>query len=344
MKRSCWLLLMCFSIAISAADNTSLKEYRQLTLADLPNSLHKATPESFEKLQLSSLKIQQTKKEGNPADKYVNTGLMLDVALLDPGYILLRTPGPYVTYPMTRFGSMSINRDGMLVIQHLYVQSMSSYGNIYLPSPILPPVATTAVGAQLNLSTVQEYEIHNSVYDSRGNYHIIGFHFIPLSNTAVSVVGTDEYENVFVVGSLYFNLDGTLAEQRGLTKITLYSARDDFEPIIFDMDFRGTTAYSSVGSSTYLLTANGFSAGGLVGILIGTDGSLHANYSNGVAVMFDQIAVGIESSSDLTPYMPLYPMSIWVAKSHPEYPRQHYTGIGFLSGYLEKDAFRIPDA
>ena len=107
MKRFCLLLLRGFILVINAADDVTLKDYRHLTLEDLPKDLRKATPESIKKLHLSQLKTEQNKSNENPV--YIYTGGALDVALTNPGYILLRSPGPLVVYPMTRFGAMSVS-------------------------------------------------------------------------------------------------------------------------------------------------------------------------------------------------------------------------------------------
>lgn len=352
--------ILCLAIAILSWPifaNTFIQEqgYRSFSVKDLPKSLQKASAASLKNFHPERLSLRHKAASAKlDKKKYEKTERPLDVALLDDGYIVTRTPGPLKTYAVTRFGNMRINEQGKLMIFDLNVQGRFCeftedeylYNcDITIPAPILPPTATSLVKMQVNLKegyeTSPPFSISFVVINSMGGWNSLKAAFIPLSTGKKRVVITDFNEAILADGELHFNRKGILTEQIGLEEITVDSA--DAEPLVFSLDFSGSTSFPLIDSQVIHFSHDGYIAGELLGFSIANDGGLSAYYSNGIEVDFAQIHATTEYPEDLTPYLPLYPNNIWTFKEHPQRQRNVAVGIRFLSGWLEGEARRLPN-
>lgn len=175
------------------------KTYRLFSFKDLPKSLQRASAKSlknFHPIKMTANAKASTESEFDQ-NKYRKTERPLDIALLDEGYILTRTPDLFRTYVETRFGRMDVNKDGELVIYDLNVQgdtcqypdsnwpgTLDYNCDIHITSPILPPEATSLVNMKLNINTAisksQNYNADFSVFDSRGERHEFSVQFFDI--------------------------------------------------------------------------------------------------------------------------------------------------------------------
>lgn len=360
MKKIFCIGIILLSSQVFANNLEHEKNYRLFSVKDLPKSLQRATAKSLNNFHSSKIAVKPKAfiKAEIDQNKYKKTEQPLDVALLDEGYIVTRTPGPLRTYAVTRFGQMHVNMQGEIVIFDLNVQDWGAchysgpnwpqraeYNcDIQMPAPILPPAATTEVKMKLNLNTrLPKSENYNAGFwaiDSRGEQHRFSVQFITVSVSKVNVIVTDENSAMIANGELKFDKKGELAQQVGLKPLIMNNA--EVEPLKFDLDLSGTTNYSSLDSTMIDLNYNGYGSGELYYIEIMNDGSMGALYSNGIKVNFAQIHTTIEDSQDLTPYLPLYPNNVWTFKEHPERMPAIVVGIRFLTGWLEKEAYRLP--
>jgi len=343
MKKMLCLVALCLSQLVFA-NPISETHYRTLKLSDLPISLQKAAPHSFKDYVFVKPVMQSTvKNKISIDDEYIETGRSLDVALLDMqgrnGYIVTREPA-FRIFVMTRFGVMDFDENGMLRIMDLFVQGHSDE-NIQAPSPILPPSPTTLVKAQLNINN--HFVMAVDVYNSRGDIRHMSIEFMASSSRNVTAVVKDENGLIVANGQLVFDTTGQLAQASGFKSIMLPSRDGAAMPLVFDMDFAGTTNYSSIDSKLIKLATDGYAAGELMNVSVENDGTLTATYTDSLKVEFAQIHVSSEEVADMTPYMLLYPMNVWTPKKHPEWHRGVLLGTRFLSGYLEKAALKLPD-
>ena len=163
------------------------------------------------------------------------------------------------------------------------------------------------------------YSTPVQIYDSLGNPHTMTYYFVK-TNTVPAGGGAEwqvhanvdgtEFSNVNLGAGagnplkLDFDTNGKLTTAMPIAGVTvnLAGVATDLQaagvnqtngattPLIFGLDFTGTTQYGSV-SGTNSITSDGYSSGRLVGLSVGGDGVIQGRYSNGQARDLAQVVL-----------------------------------------------------
>jgi flagellar hook protein FlgE len=141
------------------------------------------------------------------------------------------------------------------------------------------------------------------VVDSQGYTHNLVQYF---TKTATNEVTLHYTFDGTVVGApaatvLAFNSDGTLAtvNTTAATNVALpsISAGNGTDPIVLNMEYKGMSQFAG-DFSTKTNRPDGYEAGSLVQLELGTDGAVNAKYSNGVTVDVGRLAVANFTNAD----------------------------------------------
>mgnify|MGYP001327155572 CR=1 FL=1 len=137
------------------------------------------------------------------------------------------------------------------------------------------------------------YSTALSVYDTLGNSHTLTMYFRKAATAGdwdvfANVDGTTNQRVTLTGGPLNFDTAGQLNSGSPLNiSIDLAGVMTDLggtnnaaTPLTFDIDFTGTTQFGSA-FGTNRLEQDGFAAGHLVGLSVGSDGVIQGRYSNG---------------------------------------------------------------
>lgn len=156
------------------------------------------------------------------------------------------------------------------------------------------PAAATVGGWTPNPLTYN-YSTALSVYDTLGNAHTVTMYF----RKAAAAGDWDVYANVDgttnlnsgaagPITTLHFNTSGVLSTGSPVTfninlanvATSLGTTSGSATPLSFPIDFTGSTQFGSA-SGTNSLKQDGYAAGHLVGLSVGSDGIIQGRYSNG---------------------------------------------------------------
>lgn len=354
MKKMLLLVVLVAQITFAEQIPTSVV-HRVINVTDLPKELQHAVPGSYKNINLNKLVLHSVKSSelGDPND-YIRTSNPLDFALLDPGYVVTRVNQPISMYVLTRDGQMDIDQDGYFNIFGLRVQSSISNQapssdthsfpdrteyDMQLPWPIFPPMATNSIKVDGNLSSIPSLDksLLLTIFDSLGNMHFMVMNFTALSASSYEVNIKNLNDDVHLSsGVLSFDTKGQFLTETGLDHVTINEV-DGADPIQFSVDFRKITHYPALYNNVGV-ASNGFNAGELDSINILNDGTLVANYSNDISIMFGSIRVTKYRSDLLTPYIPLYPEKFWLDKINSQAMPDEYYNVRFFPQHLEKSA------
>jgi flagellar hook protein FlgE len=263
--------------------------------------------------------VSQEFAQGN----ITTTSNPLDVAINGDGFFRLSTNG---AISFSRNGQFNIDPDGYLV--NAEKQRVTGYGtgpdsSIVATDPIeirlettdiAPrPTSTFRLGANLDagesqptttvfsLTDPNSYNktTSGSVYDTLGNAHVLGFYFVKTPSVgqwnvygSVNGTGIGDVDLGAGPGSpLVLNFDSTGSLVTPMpTTASLTIASGATSPINLSLDMSAMTQFGSAfGVNT--LSQNGYSAGRLAGINIGTDGIIRGRYTNGQQQDLAQIAL-----------------------------------------------------
>ncbi|SCY06697.1 flagellar hook protein FlgE [Nitrosospira sp. Nl5] len=242
----------------------------------------------------------------------------LDVAINGSGFYRLSDQG-VISY--SRNGQFHPDKDGYIVSStglRLTGYSANATGQITAGSPTdlrissadLPPQATTLVSTVLNLDSRETAPLpapfdftdpttyHSfasmPIHDSLGNSSTVSTYFVKTAANTWDVFASSEgvlLNGGAAFGPLTFLSNGSL-DPAGIstfpvTKTVTTGATD---PMVFDLDFTGTTQFgSSFGVNT--LTEDGYASGRLIGFDIGPDGMLQGSYSSGKFLTLGQVVL-----------------------------------------------------
>ena len=156
------------------------------------------------------------------------------------------------------------------------------------------PAATTAPAATLYTPDPQSYNYSTalSVYDSLGNSHALTMYMVKTATpgqwqTHFNVDGTSDAYVTPQGSTLTFNSAGALTSPPISLSINLASVNSALNlpsnassPMAFNVDFTGSTQFGSA-FGTNRLQQDGYAAGHLVGLSVGTNGVIQGRYSNG---------------------------------------------------------------
>ncbi|MBP7354457.1 MAG: flagellar hook-basal body complex protein [Comamonas sp.] len=317
---------MSFQIALSAlqAINNQLDNISQ-NIANTGTTGYKSSRTNFAAMYASSspngVRAASTTQTLDVAGGLLSTGRNLDVAIAGNGYFMVKDSTGVMNY--TRVGVFDVDKQGVLV-DHMGRQvqgygvtagnaALGNLGNLTVPTGQIPAQASTSVDFVANLSAdwsvpanafnPTDSNSYNSstvsvVYDSLGRQHTVTQYFVKTANNTVEV----HYQNAnAAVGTstLKFTSAGQLdAAASTVAAVNLTPAGANALSVTFD--YAGTTQFAG-DTSTTTNASDGYASGTMVNVLVGADGSVNAQYSNGMVQSVGVIALAtFPSDSGLT--------------------------------------------
>lgn len=181
-------------------------------------------------------------------------------------------------------------------------------------SPAGMAITNVATGAAASIPSIDpqsyNYSTALSVYDTLGNPHTLTMYFEKVDppttpntgewRTHYTVDGTAEAYVTGSGGNLVFNNSGKLISPAngamdlsinlGSVMGALGSSNSAMTPLAFKVDFTGSTQFGSA-FGTNRLEQDGYAAGHLVGLSVGTDGIIQGRYSNGQTFAQGQVVL-----------------------------------------------------
>jgi flagellar hook protein FlgE len=184
--------------------------------------------------------------------------------------------------------------------------------NLNLDSRETVPASAWVDGAAAGSTTAYtpdpltyNYSTALSMYDSLGNDHTVTFYFRKTATAGewdvyANVDGTTNLNNGAAgpIGSLTFGTDGQISAGSpmslsvNMTNVLASQSQTNGAQAVqtFPIDFVGTTQYGSA-FGTNRLEQDGFAAGHLVGLSVGSDGIIQGRYSNGQTFAQGQVVL-----------------------------------------------------
>lgn len=317
---------MSFQIALSAlqAINNQLDNISQ-NIANTGTTGYKSSRTNFAAMYASSspngVRAASTTQTLDVAGGLLSTGRNLDVAIAGNGYFMVKDSTGVMNY--TRVGVFDVDKQGVLV-DHMGRQvqgygvtagnaALGNLGNLTVPTGQIPAQASTSVDFVANLSAdwsvpanafnPTDSSSYNSstvsvVYDSLGRQHTVTLYFVKTANNTVEVHYQNENAAVGT-STLKFTSAGQLdAAASTVAAVNLTPAGANALSVTFD--YAGTTQFAG-DTSTTTNASDGYASGTMVNVLVGADGSVNAQYSNGMVQSVGVIALAtFPSDSGLT--------------------------------------------
>ncbi|MBV7419389.1 flagellar hook-basal body complex protein [Comamonas sp. CMM03] len=317
---------MSFQIALSAlqAINNQLDNISQ-NIANTGTTGYKSSRTNFAAMYASSspngVRAASTTQTLDVAGGLLSTGRNLDVAIAGNGYFMVKDSTGVMNY--TRVGVFDVDKQGVLV-DHMGRQvqgygvtagnaALGNLGNLTVPTGQIPAQASTSVDFVANLSAdwsvpanafnPTDSSSYNSstvsvVYDSLGRQHTVTQYFVKTANNTVEVHYQNENTAVGT-STLKFTTAGQLDTAAStVAAVNLTPAGANALSVTFD--YAGTTQFAG-DTSTTTNASDGYASGTMVNVLVGADGSVNAQYSNGMVQSVGVIALAtFPSDSGLT--------------------------------------------
>lgn len=317
---------MSFQIALSAlqAINHQLDNISQ-NIANTGTTGYKSSRTNFAAMYASSspngVRAASTTQTLDVAGGLLSTGRNLDVAIAGNGYFMVKDSTGVMNY--TRVGVFDVDKQGVLV-DHMGRQvqgygvtvgnaALGNLGNLTVPTGQIPAQASTSVDFVANLSAdwsvpanafnPTDSSSYNSstvsvVYDSLGRQHTVTQYFVKTANNTVEVHYQNENTAVGT-STLKFTTAGQLDTAAStVAAVNLTPAGANALSVTFD--YAGTTQFAG-DTSTTTNASDGYASGTMVNVLVGADGSVNAQYSNGMVQSVGVIALAtFPSDSGLT--------------------------------------------
>ncbi len=317
---------MSFQIALSAlqAINNQLDNISQ-NIANTGTTGYKSSRTNFAAMYASSspngVRAASTTQTLDVAGGLLSTGRNLDVAIAGNGYFMVKDSTGVMNY--TRVGVFDVGKQGVLV-DHMGRQvqgygvtagnaALGNLGNLTVPTGQIPAQASTSVDFVANLSAdwsvpanafnPTDSSSYNSstvsvVYDSLGRQHTVTQYFVKTANNTVEVHYQNENTAVGT-STLKFTTAGQLDTAAStVAAVNLTPAGANALSVTFD--YAGTTQFAG-DTSTTTNASDGYASGTMVNVLVGADGSVNAQYSNGMVQSVGVIALAtFPSDSGLT--------------------------------------------
>jgi len=230
-----------------------------------------------------------------------STGRSLDAAIEGRGFFVSRDAQGSMSY--SRVGIFAADNAGNLVdAAGRKVQgygptvngTLGTMGDIKIPTGQIAAKASTAVNFTGNLSAdwapptnttfdPAKPDSYNMVkqsvlYDSLGAQHTVSQYFIKGANNSVTVQYGFDGAVPAASKALTFNGQGQLPAATNSGNLTL-TPTNGAAPIVFSIDYNGTTQFAGEATSTTNST-DGYASGTYVGVELAADGSVVARYSN----------------------------------------------------------------
>jgi len=242
----------------------------------------------------------------------------LDLAINGKGFYRLSDNGA-ISY--SRNGQFQVDKSGYLVNSdgsRLTGYAASATGVLDTSAPAelrvstsdSTPRATSTVNAVLNLDSRASalnpatfdlldpatYNNSTSVacYDGLGNSHTLSTYFLKTAPNVWQVFGAGDGTLIgaAALGTLTFKGDGTIDTAASTIPMALSVpvTTGAVTPLVFDLDFTGTTQFGS-GFGVNSLAQDGFTSGRLTGLSVGADGTIQGRYTNGQSATLGQVTL-----------------------------------------------------
>lgn len=329
---------MSFEIALSGinAINTSLDSISN-NIANSGTFGFKSTRANFASLyagsQPAGAQIGSLTQSIDIGGGALTTGRGLDAMVQGRGFFVAKDSTGVEVY--SRVGIFNTDKDGYLVDSaNRRVQGygapvdatgapivgagLGAMGDLQVPSGQVAAQATSRVAYVNNLSADWEPPTaafdptnlltYNSsdvsvVYDSLGSKHVVTQYFVKNATPANSVTAHYTFDGA-VLGTpqvLSFTTGGVLSSPATVTLAPTAPAPAGAAPMSIALDYTGTTQYA--GESRPSVNApNGYASGTRVNVLLGDDGSVIAEYSNGQKQRVGTLAIAtFPNEQALTP-------------------------------------------
>ncbi|MDH1703087.1 flagellar hook protein FlgE [Comamonas terrigena] len=317
---------MSFQIALSAlqAINHQLDNISQ-NIANTGTTGYKSSRTNFAAMYASSspngVRAASTTQTLDVAGGLLSTGRNLDVAIAGNGYFMVKDSTGVMNY--TRVGVFDVDKQGVLV-DHMGRQvqgygvtagnaALGNLGNLTVPTGQIPAQASTSVDFVANLSAdwnvpanafdPADSSSYNSstvsvVYDSLGRQHTVTQYFVKTANNTVEVHYQNENTAVGTSTLKFTNAGQLDTAASTVAAVNLTPAGANALSVTFD--YAGTTQFAG-DTSTTTNASDGYASGTMVNVLVGADGSVNAQYSNGMVQSVGVIALAtFPSDSGLT--------------------------------------------
>ena len=317
---------MSFQIALSAlqAINNQLDNISQ-NIANTGTTGYKSSRTNFAAMYASSspngVRAASTTQSLDVAGGLLSTGRNLDVAIAGNGYFMVKDSTGVMNY--TRVGVFDVDKQGVLV-DHMGRQvqgygvtagnaALGNLGNLTVPTGQIPAQASTSVDFVANLSAdwsvpanafnPTDSSSYNSstvsvVYDSLGRQHTVTQYFVKTANNTVEVHYQNENTAVGTSTLKFTNAGQLDTAASTVAAVNLTPAGANALSVTFD--YAGTTQFAG-DTSTTTNASDGYASGTMVNVLVGADGSVNAQYSNGMVQSVGVIALAtFPSDSGLT--------------------------------------------
>ncbi|RDS82102.1 flagellar hook protein FlgE [Dyella monticola] len=207
------------------------------------------------------------------------------------GYVTTASGSYLQVYPPN--GNGGFNTSTLTDLQLNTAQSAATPTSTITVDSNLPAGSSPPADAPLSPSDDQSYNASSSfnVYDSQGNSHTASIYYV---NTGSNTWTANLYIDGQSAGSqtMTFNSDGTLQTPANgnLSFTPVQPTNGATFPATMTMNFANTTQFGNA-YSVGTIDQNGFAAGTLQNVEIGTTGVVTAIYSNNQTVQLGQIAV-----------------------------------------------------
>lgn len=247
-----------------------------------------------------------------------STGNSLDVAIDGNGFFTLNTGNGYA---YTRAGNFHTNSSGDVINAEGYNLQVYAPGategtfdtshliNLSIPTSEgaaqattsakivanLPSGATTPTTTPFSASDSTSYNNTTTftAYDSQGQTHAVTMYYVKTGTNSwqahAVVDGTDVTPSSGL--DLTFDSNGQLSSpSSGKLALATYTPSNGASPVNITLDMSGSTQYGT-SYSAGTVSQDGYQAGTLASIDIGSDGIVTANYSNGQDTQVGQLAM-----------------------------------------------------
>lgn len=241
----------------------------------------------------------------------------LDIAISGNGFYRLSDQGS-ISY--SRNGQFHPDRDGYIVNSSGlrltgYTADAAGQINAGAPSDIristadLPPRATTSVNTLVNLdsreaalssaafdptdSTTYHSFTPMPIHDSLGNASTVSTYFVKTAANSWDVFAASEgtlLNGGAPLGALNFLSTGGLDPSSSAIFSVTKPVTTGANPVVFDMDFTGTTQFGS-NFGVNALGEDGYASGQLTGYDVGADGMIRGSYSSGKILNLGQVVL-----------------------------------------------------
>lgn len=242
----------------------------------------------------------------------------LDIAINGAGFYRLSDQGS-ISY--SRNGQFHTDKDGYVVngtglrltgytADAAGVINTSAPADLRISTADLPPAATTLVSGLVNLDsrevalssaafdltdpTTYHSSTSLSIHDSLGNPTTLSAYFLKTGANSWDVFAGNDgavLNGGAPIGALNFLTNGALDPLNPSTfSVTTPVTTGAVNPLVFDLNFAGTTQFGS-DFGVNALSQDGFTSGRLIGFAVSADGVIRGSYSSGKFLDLGQVAL-----------------------------------------------------